>query len=156
MFLVFYFLKLTFQIMYPRCGRMRRDHWIDWRWLKRKRSWPSRGTVPYSRESSLPAQRGYSPLTLATTVGGKTYRACKKHDSLSLHELISAGRHFLGVSSIVPKVKFIGSCIILQAQNTTTFLPNVFFKWNILVTVHQQRTVGRPHSLFVYFRAAFA
>jgi len=109
MFLVFYFLMLTFQIMYLRYGRMRKDHWIDWRWFRRKRSWPNRGTVLYSRECSWPAQRGYSPLTLATTVGRKTYRAFKKHESPSLHELISAGRHLLGVSLIVPKVKFIGS-----------------------------------------------
>jgi hypothetical protein len=36
----------------------------------------------YSRECSWPAQCGYSPFTLATTVGGENVQTLQKHESL--------------------------------------------------------------------------
>jgi hypothetical protein len=39
-------------------------------------------------------------LTLATAVGGTLYRSCQKHESVLLHDLLSIGRHLLGVSFI--------------------------------------------------------
>ena len=76
-------------------------------------------------------------LTLATTVGRKTCRSCQKHESLSLHGLLSTGRHLLRVSFIT-RLKS-NLCIALathnttennyissNAQNTTAFQPKVF------------------------------
>ena len=42
-----------------------------------------------------------SPVTLATTVGGKHIDV--KNISLSLHDLLSTGRHLLGVSFITSR-----------------------------------------------------
>ena len=98
-----------------------------------------------SRECSWPSQRGYSPLTLATTVRGKIYRSCQKHESLSLYHL-STGRHLFGVSFTSLKSNL---CTALTTQNTTennyyltrTLQPNIFNR-NTSVTTHNQRTVG--------------
>ena len=40
-------------------------------------------TLPYSRECSRPAERGYSPLTFETAMA-RRHISCYKHESLSL------------------------------------------------------------------------
>jgi hypothetical protein len=37
---------------------------------------------------------------VVTAGGGGTYRSCQNHESISLHDLLSTGRHLFGVSSI--------------------------------------------------------
>ena len=40
---------------------------------------------------------GLQSITRTTTVGGKTHRYSQKHESVSLHDFLSIGRHLLGV-----------------------------------------------------------
>jgi hypothetical protein len=49
--------------------------------------------------------------------GGGTYRSYQKHESLSLHDLLSTGRHLIRVS-FVTRLKS-NLCAALNTQNTT-------------------------------------
>jgi len=73
-------------------------------------------TVCSSNECSWPAQHGQSPLTLSTTVGGKTNRSCQKHESLSLHDCLCSGCHTSSVSFVSLKSHL---CTSLTIHNTT-------------------------------------
>jgi len=44
---------------------------MDWKVFGREMYWSGRNNALYSRDCCWPAQRGWSPLTLATTAGGK-------------------------------------------------------------------------------------
>jgi hypothetical protein len=82
---------------------------------------------------------------------GEKHRSCQKHESLSLHDLLCIGRHFLG-DSFITSMKS-NSCralttqkitlIISHAQNTTAVQPNVF-----LTGKHWSRVTGKGGSAF--------
>ena len=92
-------------------------------------------TVLYARECRWPAQRGYSPSKLATTVGGK-HRASHKEETLLLNDLFFHWSHFVGnfvyqmsqaTSWTAPTTRNSTehNCITLHAQNATLLQLNV-------------------------------
>jgi len=96
--------------------------------------------VSYTRECSWPAQRGYSPLTLATTVGEHVYILSKTWVGAIVWPF--TGRHLLGVSFITSLksnlcpalnteniIKIAG---LSHANNTTALQTNV-----ILTRIHR-------------------
>jgi hypothetical protein len=114
---------------------------------------PSRkGNVLFARERSWPAQRVYSPLTLATTVRGKHTDYAKK---ISLYHftvfcpLVVTVRCLLFNNSTqnyaqlwLPKNTKENISIFLHAQNTTALQPNVFSIGINRLLVNKQRKVG--------------
>ena len=95
------------------------------------------GTVSYSRECCSLSQRGYSPLTSATTVRG-TCRFCLKRESVSLHDLHSTGHHLLGVSFVTSLQSDL--CATLTTQNT---------KYNNYIISHAQNTTALQLTVFL-------
>ena len=91
-----------------------------------------------------------NPPKFITTVG-KTYRSCQKHESVSLHDFLSTGRHLLGLwFKINLKVKFMYTSNHTEHSRKETyrtctkddcFSAQCIFNWNISVTGHKQRTV---------------
>ena len=68
--------------------------------------------LPLTQESAadLNSMASYSLGYTCEDGRGKTYRSCQKHESLSLHGLLSTGRHLLGFFFYnKPKVKFMHS-----------------------------------------------
>lgn len=99
-----------------------------------------KATIPCSGECSWSAQHGYSRLTMATTLGEKTYTSCRRSGSLSLHELPSADSHLLGLLSVTSLRSNLcraltiqnataNNLIIPHAQATTALRPDVFLNW---------------------------
>jgi hypothetical protein len=67
---------------------------------------PLENMVVYSRECICPALLGQSSK-IHYDGREETHRSCQKHESVSLHDFLSIGRHLLGVSFIIRlKVKF--------------------------------------------------
>jgi hypothetical protein len=89
-------------------------------------------------------------------IRGRTYipRTCQKCESVSLHDLLSTGRHLLGVSfktSLKTNLRIVlttyntteNKCITSNAQNTTAFQPSVF-----LAGIHQSLVANKCRSDF--------
>jgi hypothetical protein len=102
--------------------------------------WPCTAEVNYCpvlKRMQLTFTEWVESLNTGKDGRGKTYRSCQKHGSLSMHDLLSTGRHLLGVSLITTlKSHFCtavptqnateNSCNISYAQNTTAPQPYVF------------------------------
>ena len=84
---------------------------------------------------------------LTTVVKGKTYRDPVRNSQLSLHELLSAGHYFVGVSVITSfKIKFTHSSNDTEHYRKQLFHPTCtkhgcasavcIFNWNTLVAGH--------------------
>ena len=83
---------------------------------------------------------------------GKTYRSCQKLESISLHDLLSTGRHLLGMLFISSRKSNL--CRTVTTQNTTESncvmsrtkhertSADCIFKWNTSVTGHKRGTIG--------------
>jgi hypothetical protein len=85
---------------------------------------------------------------------GKTYRSCQKHNSLSLHDLLSTGHHSLRIpftTNVQPNLcpalttqnTTEHNCIILHAQNTTALQLDLF-----LTGIHQSLVTNKEVSAF--------
>ena len=86
---------------------------------------PLISTQSFTQANTVDPHSVGSLLTFVTVIGGKTYRSCQKHGSLSLHDiafLTNTGRHFFGLS-FVRSLKS-NLCKSLTAENTTE---NYFF-----------------------------
>ena len=90
--------------------------------------------------------------SLVTKIGGKTYRSCPKHKSLSLHDILSTCRHLLGVPFVEKLKSNLRTAltthnateynwVILQAQNTTALQPIVF-----LTGIHRLLVTSKGRS----------
>ena len=87
---------------------------------------------------------------------GKTYRSCHKHETLSLHDLLSTGLHLLrGFIYNKPKLEFMNiwvgtrntkedSSIISHAQSTTVLQPSAFF-----TAIHRLLVTNKGRSAFL-------
>lgn len=73
--------------------------------------------ISYSWERNWSVQHGYSFLTFAMTLAGQKHTDYPKNLSLWLNDLITAGRHYVGVSFITSLKS--NSCTALTTQNTT-------------------------------------
>ena len=107
-------------------------------------------TALYSRECSWSAQRGKS-LEPRDDGQVKTYRSCQKHESVSLHDLPSTGRHLLGVPFTTNPTPNIRSALTTQnntehvsfhTHKTQLHFSLMYCNWNTSVTGHKQSTVG--------------
>jgi hypothetical protein len=101
------------------------------------------------------AERGESPVILVTTAATKSWRSCKKHESVTLHYSLSTGRHLFGISFITSlKVKFTHNSNHKQHKWKELYhlartkhdcnLAQCIFSYNTPVNGPKQRTVGLP------------
>ena len=92
-------------------------------------------TVTYSIECSWPPQSGWRILPFATPVCGIHIDALRYLSPYHWNDLLSTGRHLLGISLIINPKKNLcttvivqitrgNNCIISHAQNTPAFQPN--------------------------------
>jgi hypothetical protein len=84
----------------------------------------------------------------------KAYRSCQKHDSLSLYDAISTGRHLLGVALVTSLKSNFCTALTTQsttennsishAQNMTVRKKNILCKRNTSLTGHKQEPILFP------------
>jgi hypothetical protein len=91
--------------------------------------------MPFTQENTI--NLAVESLQTRDAIWGKTCNFCQKHESLSLHELLSSACHLLAVSFITSLKYYLctalttqntteNNCIISHVQNTTALQPILF------------------------------